>query len=224
MSQDKTDLSTYVAHSLRTPLSISREAVDIVLDEITGPLSAEQRETLTLARENMDRLTCIMEGVISLHSLRFDDATLSRRQIPAGDLLRGAVARFSDEARRRGLDFRTECDVSCGIYGDRQKLDKTLDLLLEMAFKYTRSGHIGVSALERERDVEFRVFDTGDQIAPVDLRRVMQAQGQCGDPAARGADLGLLVAGRLIELHGGEFRVETGKGVAAVVFTVPRCV
>lgn len=222
MSQDKTDLSTYVAHSLRTPLSISREAVNIVLDEITGPLSAEQRETLNLAKENMDRLTCIIEGVISLHSIKFDDVILSRRQIPAGALLRGAVARFSSEVRRRGLDFRTEFDISCEISGDQHKLDKTLDLLLEMALKYTRSGHIGVSALEREHDVEFRVFDTGDHIAPVDLTRVMQAQGQCIDPTMRGADFGLLVANRLIELHGGDFRIESGKDITAVIFTIPR--
>jgi len=222
MSQDKTDLSTYVAHSLRTPLSISREAVNIVLDEITGPLSPEQRETLSLAKENMDRLTCIIEGVISLHSIKFDDVILNRRQIDAGALLKAAVSRFSDEVRRRGLDFRTDFDISCEISGDRHKLDKTLDLLLEMSLKYTRSGHIGVSALERERDVEFRVFDTGENLSSADISRLLHSQGQCVDPTMRGADFGLLVAGRLVELHGGDLRVESGKDISSVVFTIPK--
>lgn len=69
--QMKLDFASMVSHELRTPLSAIKEGIDIVLDGIDGPVTAEQRQTLVIAKNNVDRLSRLITNVLDYSKMEF---------------------------------------------------------------------------------------------------------------------------------------------------------
>ena len=110
--------------------------------------------------------------------------------------------------------------------GDERKIKQVLLNLLSNAVKFTpEGGRIGIKARQADGSVEISVSDTGIGIAPEDQPKIFEEFRQVGSDYAHkveGTGLGLTLAKKFVELHGGKIWVtsEVGKG-STFIFTLP---
>ena len=152
------------------------------------------------------------------------DLELSDFDLPA--TIDNALILVRERAARRGIDLHKNVDERLGqIQGDERKIRQVLLNLLSNAIKFTpESGRISVEAKPVNGSIEVSVTDTGVGIAPEDQEAVFEEFRQVGtaDKKVEGTGLGLALARKLVELHGGRLWVksEVGRG-STFTFTLP---
>jgi len=112
------------------------------------------------------------------------------------------------------------------VHCDRRRAARILSNLIGNAIKFTPSGGgIVVGTRARDGEVCFTVSDTGPGIPPEDVPRIFDRHWQGRNNERSGFGLGLAIARRLVEVHGGRIWVESGSAPGATFsFTLPRAV
>jgi signal transduction histidine kinase len=137
-----------------------------------------------------------------------------------------AVTLVRERASRKGITVRIAVEEQLGMMrGDERKIRQVLLNLLSNAIKFTpEGGRIEVAAVPNDGSVEVSVRDTGVGIAPEDHDAVFEEFRQVGaaDKKAEGTGLGLALARKFIELHGGKIWVTSQVGAGSTfTFTLP---
>jgi signal transduction histidine kinase len=132
-----------------------------------------------------------------------------------------------ERAAKRGIALEVSIDERLGDFvGDERKIKQILLNLLSNAVKFTpEGGRMGINAKQTDGAVEISVSDTGIGIAPEDQAKIFEEFRQVGSDDAykkEGTGLGLTLAKKFVELHGGRIWVESeiGKG-STFSFTLP---
>ena len=132
-----------------------------------------------------------------------------------------------ERATKHGITLDVDIDNRVGEYvGDERKIKQILLNLLSNAVKFTpEGGRIGINARQTDGSVEISVSDTGMGIAPGDQATIFEEFRQVGadySHKVEGTGLGLTLAKKFVELHGGRIWVtsELGKG-STFSFTLP---
>jgi signal transduction histidine kinase len=132
-----------------------------------------------------------------------------------------------ERATKHGINLDVTVDERLGDFiGDERKIKQILLNLLSNAVKFTpEGGRIGINARQADGSVEISVTDTGIGIAPDDQPKIFEEFRQVGGENAKrieGTGLGLTLAKKFVELHGGRIWVtsEVGKG-STFTFTLP---
>ncbi len=223
----KDDLINTVSHELRTPLSITKEAISLVLEKAPGEINDQQAEILGIARKNVERLARIINGLLDVSRIESGKVKVQREDFDFGALVRLTADGFAAKAREKGLELNVRLPGEpVTAYADEDKVSQILMNLVDNAVKFTRRGSIDISVDDRETRLECRVRDTGCGIAPQDLPKIFDKFTQFGrkdGPGEKGTGLGLSIVKGLVDLHGGDIRVESGFGCGTTVtFTLPR--
>lgn len=217
------DFISNVSHQLRTPLSIVRGYAELLAE---GGLSEEeQREYARYIADEAERLTALTGDMLRLS--RMDNHALEpkREAFRLDEQLRQVVLRH--EKRCREKDIALELSLENVDYeGDEELLVQVWDNLLDNAVKFTPpGGEITLTLRERSEGVVVSVRDSGKGMSEETLKRVFE-QFYRGDASRRseGNGLGLPLARRVAELHGGSIRAENGKnGGGLFTVTLPVC-
>ncbi|MFZ2053107.1 MAG: PAS domain-containing sensor histidine kinase [Candidatus Aminicenantales bacterium] len=223
----KDDFINTVSHELRTPLSITKEAISLILEKVQGEINDQQTEILTIAKNNTERLTRIINGLLDISKIEAGKIELRKEDIDLQSLAREVAQSFEGKAREKGLDLRLSLpERSIPAYADADKLAQIFTNLVDNAVKFTVAGSIEIRAEEKEGSIECGVRDTGIGIASEDLPKIFDRFTQFGrkdGPGEKGTGLGLSIVRGLVEVHGGEIRVESEVGIGTeFTFSLPR--
>jgi signal transduction histidine kinase len=152
---------------------------------------------------------------------------LEAGEFSLAETIRGALAFLRERAAHHGIELAADLPTDLGtVIADERKVRQVLLNLLSNAVKFTpEGGRIGVSARRANGEVQVSVRDTGIGIAPEDQAKVFDEFQQVGAPSDRsreGTGLGLTLAKRFIELHGGRIWLESelGRGTS-FTFAIP---
>ncbi len=208
-----------VAHELRTPLTVLRGEVEAQLDGVHPRDDAHLVRLLDQTR-TLDRL------VEDLRALALGDAgrlTLHRESVSIGVLVEDAAAAIAAAASQRGVAVatigtdRTDLEMDA----DPVRLGQVVANLLTNALRHTPSGGtVTVTADADAAAVTVIVADTGPGIAG-DPERIFERFTKSADSGGTG--LGLTIARRLVELHGGTLTAaNAATGGARFTVTLPR--
>lgn len=223
----KTNLVGTVSHELKTPLTSLRMAVYLLLEQNVGTLTAQQRELLEGARDDAERLLRILNDLLDLARLEAGVATLEKREIVVGELLREIAeeARGFIEAAEQTLEVTCDAELAAATVNvDAGRLRHVFMNLLTNASKYSPTG--GTVRLGAERDgagfVRFAVKDEGEGIAPEAVPHVFDRFYRVPGQTKKGAGIGLAIAREIVVAHGGTIACtsEVGKGTE-FYFVVP---
>ena len=223
----KTNLVGTVSHELKTPLTSLRMAVYLLLEQNVGTLTAQQRELLEGARDDAERLLRILNDLLDLARLEAGVATLEKREIVVGELLREIAeeARVFIGAAEQTLEVKCEAELAgAAVNVDAGRLRHVFMNLLTNASKYSPAG--GTVRLCAERDgpgfVRFAVKDEGEGIAPEAVPHVFDRFYRVPGQTKKGAGIGLAIAREIVVAHGGTIACtsEVGKGTE-FYFVVP---
>ena len=184
--------------------------------EYTDDILTSGRHLLSLINEILD-LSKVEAGRMELELAAFD--------LPLA--IDNARTFVRERATKHGISLDVSVDERLGDFvGDERKIKQILLNLLSNAVKFTpEGGRIGIDARETNGSVEISVSDNGVGIAPEDQPKIFEEFRQVGTDYAHkseGTGLGLTLAKKFVELHGGRICVESeaGKG-STFIFTLP---
>jgi two-component system OmpR family sensor kinase len=207
------------SHELRTPLTIVRGHLDVLTASAGEELTEEQRDTLDLVTDELERMSRLVEDLLALARLEAG----SRHEYQQLDLCTIATEAI-DKSRTLG-ERRFELATTKGAWvrGDHDQLLQALLNLLSNAVSHTRPGGlVSLSCRTLPGAVEVDIADDGPGIRRDDLPRVFDRfyRSQGPRPAdTGGSGLGLAITKRLVELHGGSVRV-ANRAAGGAVFTI----
>src|SRR3989338_5174221 len=206
----KTDFISTVSHEIRTPLTTIREGVSQALDGILGETTQKQKEVFSIVLEDADRLKRIIDNLLDISKIEAGMVDLKREFTDIAGLIQGTTASFSLRAKEKGLKINTLLpNQEIKSFIDKDRIIQVFTNLIGNALKFTRTGEINISLIDKEKEIECSVSDTGGGIAKEDLPRVFskfQQFGRTYGPGEKGTGLGLSITKGIIELHKGKIR------------------
>jgi two-component system, OmpR family, sensor kinase len=198
-----------VSHELRTPLTAIRGHVDALREGLAEDpeLRAESLEVIAAEAGRLERLVGEVLDLAKLEGHRF---ALSREEVDMERLCDRAYATFTEEARRRAIDFRHETRAKPVIVADGDRVLQIITNLLSNAFRWTPDGGRIELDLDAENGaVAVSVLDSGPGIEPENQERIFRA---FWSRDGSGTGLGLAIARELAEAHGGRIDLESAPG------------
>jgi signal transduction histidine kinase len=212
-----------MSHELRTPLNAILGFSQIIKDEVMGPVGkpvyADYAKDIHGAG---DHLLKLINRVLDMAKIEAGKIELSDDVLDPAEIVRASMMEVRGQAADKGLALTV--DIPPGtpfIRGDELRLSEVLINLLSNAVKFTEAGHIRVSAaFDETRGFSFTVADTGIGMSPSEIKEALEPFGQVDNAFTRkhqGTGLGLPLAQRLIELHGGRLAIESVKGSGTTI-------
>ena len=174
----------------------------------------ELREaSLEVISREAARLERLVGDVLDLAKLDAHRFTVTREEVDMARLCEQAYAAFAEEARRRGIDYRAEAEVSPVIVSDGDRVLQIITNLLSNAFRWTPDGGRIQLSLEQENgSVSVSVRDTGPGIPTKERERIFRPFFS-GD--GKGTGLGLAISKELAGALGGDIRLESTDGLGS---------
>lgn len=198
-----------VSHELRTPLTAIRGHVAALREGVvTDPELAET--SLQIVAYEAERLNRLVNDVLDLAKLDAHRFTVLTEEVDMGRLLERAYSTFSDEARRREIEYTQETDGAPVIVSDGDRVLQIISNLLSNAFRWTPDGgRIDLALQSRNGVLAVDVADTGPGIAPDERERIFRPFWSTD---GRGTGLGLPIARELAVALGGRIELDTEIG------------
>jgi signal transduction histidine kinase len=224
-----------MSHELRTPLNAIIGFSELLIDQKAGPLNEKQIGYLEDVLRGGHHLLALINDVLDLAKVAAGHLVLDTVAVEVDSLVGEIVSLLRSMAQAKGITIEWTLPESLPVVlADPERLKQVLCNLLSNAIKFTPDGGQvivqGATVQEEEGGGEDRVqisiVDTGIGIRPEDQKRIFREFEQVRSRFARaqqGTGLGLALASRIIELHGGRLWVESageGKG-SAFHFTLP---
>ncbi len=220
-NKHKSDFLANMSHELRTPLNAIIGFSEVLSEEMFGDLNPKQLDYLQDIHSSGHHLLSLINDILDLSKIEAGRMELDLSSFDLGMLLDNAMTLVRERAARHGLALTL--DVEDGVedwVADPRKVKQVVINLLSNAVKFTPAG--GTVTLRARRvesvgaaAIEIAVIDTGVGIAPNQQALVFEEFRQAsGDylRKAEGTGLGLALAKRFVELHGGAIRVESEPG------------
>ncbi len=224
----QSDFIAEMVHELRTPLAALKASTTLLL----RPELPEKRRTdiVQTMQSETDRLARMTTDFLDLARLESGRAKLETKPFNICDLINESVEIVRPQANEKGITISLTGDAELLLDGDRGKVKQVLLNLLTNGIKYNREqGQILITAEANNADeplpmTRVSVRDTGRGISPENLEHMFEKFYRAADTAGytQGTGLGLVIAKRIIEAHGGDMGVTSEVGAGTVFFfTLP---
>ena len=223
------DFVANVSHELRTPLTAIRGYAETLLHGAVDDHD-DARKFLAVIERNAERLTRLIDDLLTLSDLELGRAALRRTAVDLPGVVAAAVELVAEKARRG--DVRLEHDRDAGgvptVPGDSDRIEQVLVNLIDNAVKYTRPGgrvHVRIAPVGPAGSpdaVEVLVTDTGIGIPAHEIPRLTERFYRVDKARSQelgGTGLGLAIVKHIVQAHGGALRIESevGKGTTVRV-------
>jgi len=213
--------SADASHELRTPLTILHGELEAMAQR--DELPAAVREGLGSALEETERLSKIVENLLTISRLEAGEARVERTQLDLAEIARSTAEqmRLLADEKEIAMTFSTPGPVL--VEGDPSRLKQVIVNLLDNAIKYTPAGgSVAIATRHVDGCAVLEVRDTGLGIASPDLPHVFERFYRADKARSRefgGSGLGLSIVKSIVVAHGGGISVSSDEAAGAQ-FTV----
>lgn len=216
------------AHDLRKPIGLILSYAEFVIEEAGDALDAEQRDFMQTIRGAADRMRKVVDDFLDVSLIEAGRFGLDEQPQDLEKLVKAAVTLVHLAAAKRSVQVDTRLDpLGLRLNVDGPKLEQVLTNLLSNAVEHSpESGAVTISSRPGASEMRVEVRDSGRGISAEQQQRLFQsfASGQAKKTTGeRSIGLGLAIARRIVEAHGGRMFVESELGQGSVFgFTLPR--
>jgi signal transduction histidine kinase len=222
-NQHKSEFLANMSHELRTPLNAVIGFSEVLIEGMFGEMNEKQLDYVQDIHSSGRHLLSLINDILDLSKIEAGRMELEVTTFNLPGAIDNAVTLVRERAQRHGIELCTEVLESLGDYsGDERKFKQIMLNLLSNAVKFTGDGgRVTVKAYLGNEGIEVSVADTGIGIAPDDQPKVFEEFVQVGSNYAtkrEGTGLGLPLAKRFAELHGGRMWLESEPGVGSTFY------
>jgi len=216
------DMVADIAHELRTPLSNVAGYLEAIQDDVVQP----DETTIASLVEEVELLKRLVNDLQELAMAEAGELKMIKQSEDLAQLIDQSVKAIYTRVREKGLTIQMNIkDTLPPVSIDHHRINQVMRNLLSNAISHTDNGGITVSAATEGEYIKVNVEDTGEGIPEEDIKNVFERFYRVDKSRARargGSGLGLTIARRIIETHGGKIGVtsEYGKG-STFWFTLP---
>lgn len=208
LDADKSAFLRMAAHDLRSPLTVVRGYVEMVLKEAGPALGAEGRDSLEVVLTRSRQMARLIDDLLDVERIESGEVGLHKEPLDLGKLLAEVAEGFRPLAQEHGLALA--CQITAGLptlQADGERLVQALNNLVSNSLKFTPAGgQVTLTARPEDAWVVVEVHDTGPGISEADQARLFQRFFRSDDARQRripGTGLGLSIVRAIIEQHGG---------------------
>ena len=229
--QLKTQFLANISHDLRTPLTAVITHAEILRDGLLGPLSDRQMESINGIISGGRQLLAQVGEILTYAKGAANQLTLIPASFSIAEVLAQVHSLNESLLARKRLEFHVDVDPNTPvIVADREKVTHIVGNLFGNAIDFTPAGgRVWLKAHQRKRaeiaELLVEVGDTGVGIAPEHHDLIFREFAQVDATPSRphhGTGLGLTIARKLVELHGGQIWVDSAVGTGSrFFFTIP---
>jgi two-component system sensor histidine kinase ChiS len=220
LSQAKRTLAhvlSVTSHDLRAPLATVQSSMDTVIGGFAGDINIKQKELLSGGKQRISDLLSMIDNLLDISYVEIRATDFEKMDL--SEVVAISIGDVAGIAQEKAIGLRSSIPATLPeTLGIPKRLRQVLTNLLSNAVKFTAPGGIvTVTARETDDKIELYVSDTGIGIPPEELPRVFGDFYRGMKVDAEGAGLGLSIAKKIVEAHGGSIWAvspdpETGKG------------
>ncbi|KKT35973.1 MAG: hypothetical protein UW24_C0001G0009 [Parcubacteria group bacterium GW2011_GWA2_44_12] len=214
LDETKSEFLSIAAHQLRTPLSGIKGYLSMMLEGDFDAITDEQRNVVIDVLSNTNRLTRLVNIFLDISRVEANRLKLEKELFDLKKLLEIIQKELAFNASDKKIALKfcyPEAPVM--VYADKDKLHDAIVNVVDNSIRYTDEGSVDVSVFEDDQTVQVRVTDTGIGIAESELANLF-VKFVRGREVQRlntaGAGLGLYIAKKIMEGHGGDIIVQSG--------------
>lgn len=223
----KSEFIATVSHEFRTPVTSINMSVDILNQEILGPLNPRQKELIDSAKEDCHRLTKLARELLQLSKLESGRFEARMEELDIKTVIEASMRPLQIQFQEKGVTLVADVpDELPHLVADEQHLNSVLTNLMTNALKHTPGGgRVQVSAFRDVGAIRVDVADTGAGISPENLEKIFDKFVQvksASDTTPGSVGLGLAIAKEIVEMYGGKIWASSVPGEGSTFsFTLP---
>ncbi len=206
------------SHELRSPLANLRGTIEVALRRARS--APEYERTLAVALGEVERLSRLVDDLLTLSSADVDRLPMMRADVDLGALARAAVMAHRSRADERHVTLQVEAASDVGIHGDPDRMREVVDNLLDNALRHAPgSTEVTVRIASEGDDAVLSVADRGLGLGSEDPARVFERFYRADASRARhsgGLGLGLSIVQAIVAAHGGTVEAANREGGGSV--------
>jgi signal transduction histidine kinase len=215
--REKNQLLGMAAHDLRNPLGVVVGVVDLLSDELADSLSEENRQLFSRVASSVEYMLGLIDDMLDYSKIDAGRLELQLTPIDVTDLIRQNLEFNTILARKKGISVHFESQGNPPLLNlDSRRIQQVLNNLLSNALKFSHRGSsVTVSLLTEAAMVTIAVADQGQGIPADELGKLFNPYSRTSTKSTDGENstgLGLSIARRIVEAHGGSIRVESELG------------
>jgi len=213
-----------VSHELRTPLTSIQEAIIIVADEISGKINKDQKNFLSIAKRNIERLSRLIDEVLDFQKLSANKMTFDIKPSDISQVINDACHTMTPHATKNKVNLSVKLDRNLPqVSFDSDKMVQAMTNLISNAIKFTpEKGSVTVSARRHGEDLAISVSDTGMGMPKEALSKIFDQfyRVHQQNQQIKGTGLGLAIVKKIVDAHNARIEVESEleKGTTFTVF------
>ncbi|WP_167576732.1 hybrid sensor histidine kinase/response regulator [Aeromonas taiwanensis] len=210
----KSQFLAMMTHEIRSPMNAVLGMLDLLQH---GRLDAPQQTLIGHATHSAHLLQTIIDDVLDFSKIESHTLTLHCESFQPAELCRALVGPLQAQASAKGIGLYWHLDetVPSRLQGDAVRLSQVIGNLLGNAVKFTAEGCVRLALTWQDDRLRVSVSDTGIGISPEDQAQLFEPFYQVDSSATRrfsGSGLGLAICRRLVQLMGGDIRVQSSPG------------
>ncbi len=224
MDHAKTEFMSIVSHQLRTPLSIMKGYISMILEGTYSESTKKTKQVLENVYETNNRLISLVNDVLNVSRIQAGRVQINFEKKKVQEVIENAVSKMASPAQDKNIKLifnKPEKEIP-EINIDDNKIENILINLIDNAIKYTPQGSITVDLRKDRKHVIIEVKDTGDGMTKNEISKIFETfrRGEAGQKFwTEGAGLGLYIAKQFVAMHKGEITANSqGKNKGSVFY------
>jgi len=217
ISRAKTEFISITSHQLRTPLTVIKGYLSMILEGVYGEVSEKLKKVLENIYLANERLIKLVNSFLNVSKIELGKLELELERADIVEIVESVVKEMEIAAKEKNLYLKFEKPKEVPkILIDKEKIREIILNLVDNAIKYTQEGGVEVKLQILNNRLQIVVADTGEGLTKEEKEKLFESfsRGSAGQKYwVEGAGIGLYVAKKIVELHQGKIWVESeGKG------------
>jgi signal transduction histidine kinase len=197
------------SHDLRAPLATVQSCLDAVVGGFAGGINDNQKELLNGSRQRVSDLTSMIDNILDISYIEINEMDLENLSLP--EVIDSSIGDVQGTAQQKRIMIENNVSTDLPrILGVPRRLGQVFTNLLSNAIKFTPAdGRISINFRETDEYIQIEIADTGIGISSEELPRIFDDFYRGLKVDAEGVGLGLSIAKKIIEAHGGKIWAES---------------